>query len=137
MKIFYHIFFRVMLLVLIVSLLGNETGENLKELAIVYVSFLVIVVAVGHKYIKKIMCQSFFVVILGVFTYIFRDAYKIIQLIVETLFLIFVTELFITTLNFKEVISIGKGAFEGSVSDDSYLSKVIEKLEKLKVGKFK
>ncbi len=70
MKIFYHIFFRVMLLVLIVSLLGNETGENLKELAIVYVSFLVIVVAVGHKYIKKIMCQSFFVVILGVFTYI-------------------------------------------------------------------
>ena len=129
MKIFYHIFFRVMLLVLIVSLLGNETGENLKELAIVYVSFLVIVVAVGHKYIKKIMCQSFFVVILGVFTYIFRDAYKIIQLIVETLFLIFVTELFITTLNFKEVVRLGKGAFKNSLSDEPHFQNIYMKIK--------
>ncbi|MDR2878647.1 MAG: hypothetical protein LBV03_01870 [Fusobacteriales bacterium] len=129
MKIFFHVLSRILLLILIVSLLSKETGSNLKELAMVYISFLVIVISVKHKYTKKIMCQSFFVVILGVFTYIFRDAYRIIQLIVELLFLVFVTELFITTLNFKEVVRLGKGAFKDSLSDDSHLQNIYIKIK--------
>ena len=129
MRIFFHVLSRILLLILIVSLLSKETGTNLKELAMVYISFLVIVISVKHKYTKKIMCQSFFVVILGVFTYIFRDAYKIIQLIVELLFLVFVTELFITTLNFKEVVRLGKGAFKNSLSDEPHFQNIYMKIK--------
>ena len=75
------------------------------------------------------MCQSFFVVILGVFTYIFRDAYKIIQLIIELLFLVFVTELFITTLNFKEVVRLGKGALKNSLNDEPHLQNIYIKIK--------
>ena len=107
---------RVILLVLFLMLLKDFSYTKVYNLAILYISFLVIIINIKHKYLLKIMNQSFILMVLGVFMYLIQAQWisTYIRAFVEITFLIVFIELVITTLNFKEVwkilrVSFGRG----------------------------
>lgn len=134
-KSYVHIILRFILLLIIVNLLNKETNEGLYSLAVLYISFLLVISAIKHKYEQKIMCLSFFIVILGVMNYLLRDAIIFLKLIIQLPLGIFITELFITTLNWNEVYKIFQKSFENSFDEFNFekiINKSLQYFEKLK-----
>ena len=104
---------RVLLLVLFLILLKDFSYAKVYNLAILYISFLVIIINIKHKYLLKIMSQSFILMVLGVFMYLIQAHWisTYIRAFVEMAFLLVFIELVITTLNFKEVYKILRVSF--------------------------
>ena len=86
---------------------------NIYNLAILYVSFLIIIIEIKHKYRYKIMGQSFFLILLGVLVYLIRVKWihDSIQGVVQLIFMFVFTELIVTTLDIKELRRILKFSF--------------------------
>ena len=104
---------RVFLLILFLMLLKDFSYAKVYNLAILYISFLVIIINIKHKYLLKIMSQSFVLMVLGVFMYLIQAHWisTYIRAFVEMVFLLVFIELVITTLNFKEVYKILRVSF--------------------------
>ena len=117
LNIAIHFGIRCFLLINIVYILDKENNGHVYKLAALYISFLVIILNINHKNRNKILTQSFFIVILGTFVYLLRDAHFVIKLFVELSLSIFLTELLITTLNLQEIVKLLKYSFHGSFDD--------------------
>ena len=110
----------------IIFILNKEDNEHVYKLAVLYISFLVIILNINHKNMEKILAQSFFVVILGTFVYLLRDSAFFIKVIVEFSLSVFLTELFITTLKLSEVSKLFNISFR-EFQEDFEFQKVIKK----------
>lgn len=97
----------------VVIFINNLLLINIYNLAMLYVSFLIVIIEIKHKDRYKIMCQSFLVIILGVIIYLIRVPWmhEYIQGIIQIIFVYICTELSITTLNFQELHRIMKASF--------------------------
>ena len=86
---------------------------NIYSLAALYVSFLIIIIEIKHKYCYKIMAQSFLLIMLGVLVYLIRVEWihKHIQGVVQLILMLVFTELVVTTLDIKELCRILKISF--------------------------
>ena len=86
---------------------------NIYNLAALYVSFLIVIIGIKHKYCFKIMGQSFFVILLGVLVYLIRVdwIHTSIQVVVQLILMLAFTELVFTTLDIKELRRIFKVSF--------------------------
>lgn len=117
-KLIVNVLVRVVLLSIFLALSMDFSFTKVYNLAILYISFLVIIINIKHKYLLKIMNQSFILMVLGVLMYLIQVNWinTYIRAFVELLFLITFIELAITTLNFKEVwkiLRVSFGKFEG------------------------
>ena len=110
----------------IILILNKENHDHVYKLAVLYISFLVIILNINHKNREKILAQSFFVIILGTFVYLLRDSVFFIKVIVEFSLSVFLTELFITTLKLSEIFKLLKISFK-EFHDDFEFQKVIKK----------
>ena len=106
-----YLFFGILLLVNRIKL------ENIYNLGILYISFLMIIIEIKHKYRYKIMCLSFLLIITGVFIYLIKVnwIHEYIQIIVQLLFIYIFSELIITTLNIQEVHKVLKVSFTNTI----------------------
>ena len=125
-SILFKIILRFIIMVNIIFILNKEDNEHVYKLAVLYISFLVIILNINHKNREKILAQSFFVVILGTFVYLLRDSVFFIKVIVEFSLSVFLTELFITTLKLSEVSKLFKISFR-EFQEDFEFQKVIKK----------
>ena len=125
-SILFKIILRFIIMVNIIFILNKEDNEHVYKLAVLYISFLVIILNINHKNREKILAQSFFVVILGTFVYLLRDSVFFIKVIVEFSLSVFLTELFITTLKLSEVSKLFKISFR-EFQEDFEFQKLIKK----------
>ena len=112
-KLIVNVLVRVVLLSIFLALSMDFSFTKVYNLAILYISFLVIIINIKHKYLLKIMSQSFILMVLGVFMYLIQAHWisTYIRAFVEMVFLLVFIELVITTLNFKEVYKILRVSF--------------------------
>ena len=125
-SILFKIILRFIIMVNIIFILNKEDNEHVYKLAVLYISFLVIILNINHKNREKILAQSFFVVILGTFVYLLRDSAFFIKVIVEFSLSVFLTELFVTTLRLSEVSKLFKLSFK-DFREDFEFQKAIKK----------
>lgn len=125
-NILFKIIIRFIVMVNIIFILNKEDNEHVYKLAVLYISFLVIILNINHKNREKILAQSFFVVILGTFVYLLRDSVFFIKVIVEFSLSVFLTELFVTTLKLSEVFKLFKLSFK-DFQEDFEFQKIIKK----------
>ena len=125
-NILFKIIIRFIVMVNIIFILNKEDNEHVYKLAVLYISFLVIILNINHKNREKILAQSFFVVILGTFVYLLRDSAFFIKVIVEFSLSVFLTELFVTTLRLSEVSKLFKLSFK-DFREDFEFQKAIKK----------
>ena len=126
-NIFLKIILKLVIMVNIIFILNKENNEHVYKLAVLYISFLVIILNIDHKNREKILAQSFFVVILGIFVYLLRDSFFYIKVIVEFSLAVFLTELFIATLKLSEVFKLLKISF-GDFHEDFEFQNMIKKV---------
>ena len=125
-NILFKIIIRFIIMINIIFILNKEDNEHVYKLAVLYISFLVIILNINHKNREKILAQSFFVVILGTFVYLLRDSAFFIKVIVEFSLSVFLTELFVTTLRLSEVSKLFKLSFK-DFREDFEFQKAIKK----------
>ena len=131
-NILFKIIIRFIIMINIIFILNKEDNEHVYKLAVLYISFLVIILNIDHKNREKILAQSFFVVILGTFIYLLRDSAFFIKVIVEFSLSVFLTELFVTTLRLSEVSKLFKLSFKGFREDFEFQKKKKKAAVKIK-----
>ena len=131
-KIIIKVMVRFFLLVSFVILSEHLSFSKVYNLAILYISFLVIIINVKHKYRFQIMCQSFMLMVLGVLMYLFQVDWinTYVKAVVQLIFLIVFIELAITTLDLKEVSRILRICFGKLENDDNEIEKNIKHRKK-------
>ena len=125
-NILFKIILRFIVMANIIFILNKENNEHVYKLAVLYISFLVIILNINHKNRGKILAQSFFVIILGTFVYLLRYSAFFIKVIVEFSLSVFLTELFITTLKLSEILKLFKLSFK-EFQEDFEFQKLIKK----------
>ena len=124
--ILFKIILRFIIMANMIFILNKENNEHVYKLAVLYISFIVIILNINHKNREKILAQSFFVIILGTFVYLLRDSAFFIKVIVEFSLSVFLTELFITTLKLSEILKLFKLSFK-EFQEDFEFQKLIKK----------
>ena len=124
--ILFKIILRFIIMANMIFILNKENNEHVYKLAVLYISFIVIILNINHKNRVKILAQSFFVIILGTFVYLLRDSAFFIKVIVEFSLSVFLTELFITTLKLSEILKLFKLSFK-EFQEDFEFQKLIKK----------
>ena len=124
--ILFKIILRFIIMANMIFILNKENNEHVYKLAVLYISFIVIILNINHKNREKILAQSFFVVILGTFVYLLRDSVFFVKVIIEFSLSVFLTELFITTLKLSEILKLFKLSFK-EFQEDFEFQKLIKK----------